>query len=130
MWRECLSSRASRVKPAPRGTIPRQRQPRGTWTRSLPPLDRHIQAWLATINDPPAFCLLNVSVSPASAFSQAVDKQRDRTLQWRLDGGWMEAESAGLQVQPLGRAAGPMNGRFRKRPPSGLFSRLGANPSP
>ena len=35
-----------------------------------------------------------------------------------------------LQVQPLGRAAGPMNGRFRKGPPSGLFSRPGANPSP
>lgn len=36
MWRECLSSRASRVKPAPSGMIPRQRQPRGTPTPSLP----------------------------------------------------------------------------------------------
>lgn len=30
MWRECLSSRASRVKPAPSGMIPRQRRPPGT----------------------------------------------------------------------------------------------------
>lgn len=29
MWRECLSSRASRVKPAPSGVIPRQRRPPG-----------------------------------------------------------------------------------------------------
>lgn len=36
MWRECLSSQASRVKPAPSGMIPRQRRPLGTSTASLP----------------------------------------------------------------------------------------------
>ncbi|CAB1426361.1 unnamed protein product [Pleuronectes platessa] len=45
--------------------------------------------------------------------------------------GWSRRAAAPvLQVQPLGRAAGPMNGRFREGPPSGLFSRPGANPSP
>ncbi|XP_074525765.1 protein shortage in chiasmata 1 ortholog [Halichoeres trimaculatus] len=55
VWRECLSSRASRVKPAPPGVIPRQRRPPGTSTPSLPQsLRGHIQHCLASINTPPA----------------------------------------------------------------------------
>lgn len=54
---------------------------------------------------------------------------------WRLQAA-AEAERRrrsamlGLQVQPLGRAGGPMNGRFRKRPHRACSPQPGANPVP
>lgn len=80
MWRECLSSRASRVKPAPSGMIPRQRRPPGTsdskpvclWTavtrRWLQP------APLITALPPPT---RRLSFS-AAALRAAADQQRHR----------------------------------------------------
>ena len=67
LWRECLSSRASRVKPAPSGMIPRQRRPQGTSTPSLPDSGQpyHTLHWLATtINNPPPHTHTHTHTAP------------------------------------------------------------------
>lgn len=50
-------------------------------------------------------------------------------LEWRLDGG-SEQRRLACRCSLLDVQRGLMNARFRKRPPSGLFSRPGANPGP
>lgn len=72
MWRECLSSQASRVKPAPSGMIPRQRRPPGHQLQASLPLDsRTLRRLASTINNllfPPA-CLSGVCLLSSSGQS-------------------------------------------------------------